>query len=139
MDQAAVIKYINDTFTGIESVEADGNTFFFYGANRQMPLATLVTKDDYDTVSNLNRPDVFRLNIGVSKATFVSLLGPPPAPPGPDGVIESDHDFTALDKIMPHPIYGNLFWVCVLNPGPATWPKVQDLLAEAYDRATRKA
>ena len=39
---------------------------------------------------------------------------------------------------MPHPVYGMMYWVCVLNPGAATFKKVEELLAEAYDMAVRK-
>lgn len=35
------------------------------------------------------------------------------------------YDFTALDTLMPHPVYGSLWWVCVLNPGPKSFETVQ--------------
>lgn len=37
------------------------------------------------------------------------------------GGVASVYDFTALDQIMPHPVYGKMFWVCVLNPSAATF------------------
>ena len=105
-----------------------------------MPFATIVTKDygDFDRASNLNRPGVFRLNIGVSKETYRSWFGPQPSPPGTAGVVDTGHDFTALDQIMPHPFYAPQSWVCVLNPSEATFQAVQPLLAEAYDLAVRR-
>ncbi len=40
---------------------------------------------------------------------------------------------------MPHPVYGRMYWVCVLNPSKATFAKeVQGLLAEAYALAVDK-
>ena len=40
---------------------------------------------------------------------------------------------------MPHPVYGRMYWVCVLNPSDETFAtKVQPLLAEAYDMAVVK-
>ena len=39
---------------------------------------------------------------------------------------------------MPHPVYGKMHWVCVLNPSAATFAKVQELLAEAYEMAVGK-
>ncbi len=138
MTEASLIQYITQTFAGVESVSADGGVFFFVGPERMIPFATLVTKDDYDKVSKLDRPGVFRLNVGVSKATFVSLLGAPPSASGADGIIAGDHDFTALDRLMPHPVYGSLFWVCVLNPGPAAWDTVKTPLVEAHARAAAK-
>jgi hypothetical protein len=38
--------------------------------DHRFPFATLVTSDEYDRFSDLNRPGVFRLNVGVSKRTF---------------------------------------------------------------------
>jgi hypothetical protein len=66
----------------------------------------MVVKDygEFDARSNLDRPGVFRLNIGISKKAYDSLF---PA--------DGDHDFTALDTLMPHPVYGVNHWVCVLN------------------------
>jgi hypothetical protein len=139
-NETEIIQYITDEFDNIHVVNGEGNSFFYYGPmvdDNKFPFATLVTKDDYDQVSNLNRPDVFRLNIGVSKASYLSLFGAPAPRPNANGIIESGYDYTALDQIMPHPIYGNMFWVSVLNPSPATFEKVQPLLAEAYDTAVR--
>ena len=103
-----------------------------------IPFATLMVNDINDQASNLNRPSVFRLNVGVSKDTYRSLFGPHPAPPGADGIVATGHDFTVLDQLLPHPVYAPQSWVCVLNPGNGTIQKVQELLAEAYDLSVRR-
>src|SRR5437763_14498011 len=106
MDEASIFQYITDTFDGVETASAEGYTFFFYGPDRKLPFATLVTRDnEYDRASHLDRPSVFRLNIGVSKDTYRSLFGPQPPRPGADGVVDTGHDFTALDQLLPHPVY----------------------------------
>jgi hypothetical protein len=51
---------------------------------------------------------VFRLSIGIGKATCRSLFGPPPARPTAGGVVATGHDFTSLDRWMPHPLYGRM-------------------------------
>jgi hypothetical protein len=143
MDEAALTRYITETFAGVDLVVSSGNTFFFYNPDpnvppdHRFPFVTLVTNDEYDQFSNLNRPDVYRLNIGVSKQTYRALFG---APPARDGAAEDGgHDFTALDQVMPHPVYGRQYWVCVLNPSATTFQDaVQPLLAEAYDLAVGK-
>ncbi len=94
-----------------------------------------MTGDNFDTASDLNRPGVFRLNIGVSKTTYLSLFGSPSGRPGSNGVVETGHDFTAINQIMPHPIYAGMFWICVLSPSETTFEKVKPFLAEAYTRA----
>ena len=137
MDEAAISRYLTDTFDNLQVEASDGNFFFFYGAERKFPFATLVTKDSYDTVSNLDRPEVFRLNIGITKPTFLSLFGTQPDRSGEADAGITVDDFTALDRLMPHPVYGSMFWVCVLNPCDATFQKtVQPLLAEAYELAS---
>ncbi|MGH2584005.1 MAG: DUF6194 family protein [Dehalococcoidia bacterium] len=144
MDEAAVTQYITDTFDGLDVAVASGDTFFFYDPgrslppDRRLPFATLVTSDAYDTASDLDRPSVFRLNVGVSPDTYRSLFGPQPSAPGADGVVATGHDFTALDQILPHPVYAPMSWICVLNPSDARFQAIRPFLAEAYDLAVRR-
>lgn len=132
MEENEITRYILDTFEGVETTENLGYTFFFYGSDRMLPFATIAsTGNSYEAVSNLDRPGVYRLNIGVSRQTFQSLFGG-------SKVDLNAYDFTALDAIMPHPDYAAQNYVCVLNPGETTFEKVRDLLAEAYDLAVRR-
>ncbi len=135
MNETSITQYITDTFHGVDLVVASGDTFFFYNPvselppDHMFPFVTLVTSDINDPFSDLNRPSVFRLNIGVSKQTYRSLFGA-------GGGDDSAYDFTALDQLMPHPVYGRMYWVCVLNPSDATFQEVvRPLLVEAYDMA----
>ena len=138
MNEDAIIRFIVDGFEGVQTITADGNTFFFYDPEHKFPFATLVTNDAYDQFSDLTRPSVFRLNIGISKQTYQSLFGAQPSS-GEGSRDERVHDFTALDQILPHPVYGRQYWVCVLSPNAAIFQAVvQPLLAEAYDRDVRK-
>jgi hypothetical protein len=150
MDPDALTQLISDTFPGVRTVIGEGiavgDRFFFYDPDgsldmqRQFPFATIVTKDygDYDCASNLNRPGVFRLNIGVSSDTYRSLFGPQPRPSVPGGGSDPGYDFTVLDQLLPHPVYAPQSWVCVLSPSEQTLEAVRPLLAEAYDRAVRR-
>jgi len=150
VNEAQISQYIKETFEGVDVVTDSGNSFFFYNPDsnvppdHRFPFVTLVTSDVYDQFSNLNRSSAFRLNIGISKQTFRSLFGEPLRPSGRDsaairGDPSSDYDFTALDQLMPHPVYGRMFWVCVLNPSDETFEtNVRQLLAEAYDMAVSK-
>jgi hypothetical protein len=138
MDETSIREYITGTFAGVDVVDAMGASFFFYDdPNHMFPFATLVTNDEHDQASNLSRPSVFRLNVGVSKQTFQSLFSSGSAHSDQGGE-KGGYDFTALDCIMPHPVYGKMYWVCVLNPSEETFKAVQKLLAEAYDMTVRK-
>jgi hypothetical protein len=52
--------------------------------------------------------------------------------------VGTGHDFTALDQLLPHPVYAPMSWVCVLNPSVATFEAVRPLLAEAYQLAVSR-
>ena len=132
MNESSVADYITKTFPGVETSTNFGYIFFFYGSDHKLPFATLASSDnDYDRISNLDRPGVFRLNIGVSKQTFQSLFGTVK-------VDVSSYDFTILDVIMPHPDYAQQYFICVLSPSEATFERIRALLAEAYDIAVRR-
>jgi hypothetical protein len=119
-------------FPGTLVVEADGDLFAIhdpdgdYEQNPRHGWATVVTSDAYDSASDLDRPGVYRLNIGLPRARFRELVDP-----------TADHDPTALDVLLPHPVYAGQNWVCVLNPD-RTWPLARQLLAEAHAFAVRK-
>jgi hypothetical protein len=138
MDEVAIGQYITTTFDGITTVSADGNLFFFYDPEQMFPFATLMINDVNDQFSDLSRPSIYRLNIGVSKETFRSLF-PQQTFASDEDLRESGYDFTVLDQVMPHPVYGRMHWVCILNPSTTTFETiVRPLLAEAYERDVSK-
>jgi hypothetical protein len=104
------------------------------------PFATLMTKDEaYDNSSNLDRPGVYRLNLGVGRATYRRLFGDKLPHLQPVGVVDTGHDFTVLDQLIPHPIYAPQAWVSILSPSDETFRDVvEPLLAEAYARSVRQ-
>jgi hypothetical protein len=139
----AIARYICRNFAGITPVAAWGETSFFYNPGKALSrgvyFATLKAKDgDNDKASRLDRDDVFRLNFGISKATYQQLLGPLPKRPGAGGVVATGHDFEALDVLLPHPVYGWMAWVSVLNPSPPTFDAIKPLLAASYELSVTK-
>lgn len=109
-----------------------GDTFIFAGPHKQrMPFATIVTKDypGFDTESRLDRPGVFRLNIGVGKAKFTELLGYLPAEHA------GDVDYAAVDTLIPHPAYAIQAWIAFVSPGPNTTDLAAALLLATHAKA----
>lgn len=150
MNENNIIEHIKENIDGVEAVSASresgapevawGDTFFIYDPDHRLigaqrfPFATIVTKDydGFDHASNLNRPGVFRVNVGVSSGTFDAMFGTARAP-------GAGYDFAALDTLLPHPVYAPQHWVSILNPSLDTFMNVvRPLLVEAYEMASAR-
>jgi len=123
-DAATITRYITETYPDTIATEAMGGTFFSCNEESWPNFATIATTDAFDDASDLDRDGVFRLNVGVTGRTFDRHVDP---------TVESDH--TALDRILPHPVYAKQLWISILNPSDATFRDVVlPLLTEAHDR-----
>lgn len=144
MDIDEIIEFI-DTLDGVLILKPQpgdgspeiswGDLFFFYAPEgvvpTTQPFATIVTKDYPDeTGSGLDRPGAFRVNIAAGAAEFRAWTGREPRDSAPD-----DTDPATADIVFPHPVYGGLGWLCVVNPGPRTTGAIRDLLRTAHDLA----
>ena len=132
--------FLVEELSGIVPLPTWGEVSYFYNPGRRLKrgtyLATIKEKDgENDRGSHLDRPGVWRLNIGVAKSTYQRMFGPPPPRPGKGAVIEGPWDFTQLDQVMPHPVYGWMGWIAVLSPSAPTWSNCQTLIRDAHDRA----
>ena len=126
-DPEAITRMILETWPETDMVEALGAKFFSLDPEKHFPnFATIVTTDEHDegAPSDLARPGVFRLNIGVGRETFEQLVGTVEEP-----------DYAAFDRLLPHPVYARQLWISILNPSDATFRGVvMPLLTEAHDR-----
>jgi hypothetical protein len=119
------------TTTCPDTVVATGlnATFFSLDESSWPNFTTIVTTDEHDmgSPSNLARPGVFRLNIGVGRATFQRLVGS-----------MTDPDDAELDRVIPHPVYAKQRWLAILNPSRRTFDEVvKPLIAEAHERLAK--
>jgi hypothetical protein len=109
-----------------------GDAFFSYAPDGRMPrttqpYGTIVTKNyPGDTASDLDPPGRWRVNVQVGRAALPGLLG-------------ERHDPATADVVLPHPVYGTLGWICVVNPGERTTGTVVRLLREAHEGARARA
>jgi hypothetical protein len=126
-DPEAITLLIRELYPETDVVEAMGATFFSLDPEKHWPnYATLVTTDEHDegAPSNLARPGVFRVNLGVGRATYQRLVGSMVGP-----------DYAAFERVLPHPVYAKQLWISILNPSDAMFRDVLlPLLAEAHDR-----
>ncbi|SFS65173.1 DUF6194 family protein [Marininema halotolerans] len=108
----------------VQCVKNFGYSLFFVGDDHRLPFVSIAHSDnDFDNVSNLDREGVFRLNIGVSKATFNDLNSCLP-----DGEI----DFSMVNVFLPHPHYASQHFVCILNPDGDHVVRTKQLIKEAH-------
>lgn len=134
LDVSTVVASADNGAPGV----AWGDVFFYAGPfngdepPQRLPFATIVTKDypGFDEASDLDRPGVFRLNVGVGRTSFQQLF---PDWSGVDGF-----DFTVPDVLLPHPVYWAQFWLSVVNPSRPRLEEIEPWLVQAHERATRR-
>jgi hypothetical protein len=125
-DRDALIQLIRETWPDAVVATIESAAFFSLDEKHWPNFATVVWTDEHDegAPSNLSRPGVYRLNIGVGKETFQRLVGAITQP-----------DYAAFDRVLPHPVYAKQRWISILNPSEATLQEtVMPLLTEAHDR-----
>jgi hypothetical protein len=128
-DPDEITSWLTTTYPDTVIAQALDATFFSLTDQHWPNFATIVTTDEHDmgTPSNLARPGVFRLNIGVGKETFQRFVGSIAEP-----------DYAELDRVLPHPVYAKQRWLAILNPSRQTFDEVvKPLIAEAYERLVR--
>jgi hypothetical protein len=124
-------------FEHLHAKKTWGETSLFFNPEKKSPngayFLTLKERDgENDKASELDREGIFRVSFGISPTTYESIFGPKPPRPAKGGVVQTGHDFTENNHLMPHPIYAWMNWVQILNPSTKTWESMQDLIEESY-------
>jgi hypothetical protein len=129
MNQTEVEAFVS----GMQDVQREDNygyVFFFVGDDHLLSFVTVANADnEWDNVSNLNREGVFRVNIGISRETFDTLIGEPSEPV----------DYSVLNTFLPHPEYAKQNFICILNPEGQNAEKTKELIREAHAIAAKRA
>lgn len=138
-----VLTYTTSNYEGVIVDKNWGEKGLFYNPDGKLPkgiyILTFKEKDGpNDKASNINRPGVYRLNLGISKQTFSNMFGEIPKRPSAGKIVDTGHHFESLDEIMPHPVYGWMAWVSVLNPSKSTFEKLKPLIHEGIELAKIK-
>lgn len=141
--QEEILKRVQEQFNGLVINHNWGEVGLFYNPEGILPkgvyVLTIKDKDGkHDCASNLDREGVFRLNVGISKETFELHFGKRPARPKAGEVIDLPYDFTQLNTILPHPVYGWMSWISVLNPDESKFQLLKPFIEEGYSLAIQK-
>ncbi len=138
-----IIKICHERLPGTVIVDAWGERGIFYNPEEKLKrgvyVMTVKQKDgDNDKSSQLNREGIYRINTGISKFRFKETFGYIPARPEAGGIVDMPYDFTVENKIIPHPVYAWMGWICVLNPAEKTIEKFMEYIDESYEMAKVK-
>lgn len=138
-----VLEYCLKELEGTVLVSSWGERGIFYNPDNKLKrgvyVLTVKEKDgENDKGSDLNRENVYRVNLGVRKDTFVKMFGVMPKRPVKSGIVDMPYDFSVINKIIPHPVYAWMGWICVLNPSEDIFEKLKPLIQEAYEYAKEK-
>jgi len=134
--------YILETFQDVYPLSTWGEKSFFLNPENKFKrgtyFATIKQKDgENDKASNLSQENIYRLNIGISKDMYLSLFDSLPKRPSKGGIILGNYNFQKKDIILPHPIYGWMGWISILNPSQKTFKNCKSLLKNAYLKALK--
>lgn len=143
MEPQDIIKYCHKSMEGTVCVNAWGEEGIFYNpANvlkRGVYIMTVKQKDgENDKGSYLDRPGIYRVNTGIGKKKFKEFFGFIPERPAAGKIVDMKYDFTETNRILPHPVYAWMGWVCVLNPTEETFRKFYPLIQDAYELGKKK-
>jgi hypothetical protein len=143
MTPEQIITKISSQLDGVIPKSSWGETSLFYNPGKKLPngvyFCTVKENDgDNDKSSNLSREGIYRVSIGVSKDTYESKFGVKPKRPPKGGIVDTGHDFTKTNMLMPHPIYAWMSWVCVLSPTQELFNEIYPLIVEAHGNAMLK-
>jgi hypothetical protein len=143
VDAADVIAALQAKFAGLSPKASWGETSLFFNPGGVLPSGVyFCTVKDHDgandKASQLDRPGVFRVALGLPRNRYEELFGPRPPRPPKGGVVMTGHDFTVTNVVMPHPVYAWMCWVQVLSPSADTFAEMHPLFTASYDAVLAK-
>lgn len=120
-----------------------GEQALFYNRDNRLPhgvyFCTIKDHDGpNDRASQLDRPNVYRVSLGLPPARYNALFGDKPPRPTHAAPAAVTHDPLLMNALQPHPVYAWMGWACVLNPTTGWLSANQALIAEAHDHARLK-
>lgn len=143
MDPKSILAQLSTALPGVVQKPSWGETALFYNPGRVLPngvyFFTLKDRDGAnDCASNLDRKDVFRISFVLQRERYTALFGSLPGRPEKGGVVATGHDFTKLDELMPHPVYGWMAWAQILSPSAQQFEQIFPLIEAAHGMAVGK-
>tara|TARA_A200000159_G_scaffold159823_1_gene178990 strand:+ start:2703 stop:3215 length:513 start_codon:yes stop_codon:yes gene_type:complete len=134
MKPLELVDLLASRFHGLVAKSSWGETALFYNPSQLLPsgvyVATVKEHDgDNDRASQLDRPGIYRFSVGIGNVAYGRRFGVKPARPLKGEVVATGHDFTAVDVVLPHPVYAWMGWISILSPSSESirqlWPDIE--------------
>lgn len=143
IEKGLLYHHLLSNFKDLVAIQSWGEDALFYNPGGKKPrgiyFCTFKEKDGpNDKASELNRGGIYRFNVGISKQDYTLMFGSVPKRPSKGGVIETGHDFRQINVITPHPVYGWMHWISVLNPSKKTIETLSPIIERSYQLAVKK-
>jgi hypothetical protein len=140
IDPVELVERILDRYDGTVVLESWGERSVFYNPGGALPrgtyFATIKDHDgENDRASQLDRPGIYRLAIGVGARAYEHRFGTRPRRPNKGDAVDLPIDFTVVDEVQPHPVYAWMGWTQLLSPSEERWPLITELLDLGHARA----
>jgi hypothetical protein len=105
MDADTLLDPVRSRYDGLVLHESWGERALFYNPDGRLPrgayFLTVEERDgDNDRASDLDRPGVFRVSVGLPRAVYRERFGSLPERPSKGGVVDTDAEFTAIDELI---------------------------------------
>ena len=142
MEPEEILNHITKRYPDTVVLSAWGEKAVFYNPKNKLKrgvyFATVKEKDGvHDKASNLNRPNVYRLSIGIPRDVYLQMFKRVPMRPHKGGVVETGNDFTSLDVFLPHPVYAWMGWITINNPSEGRLTEILMLMDKAIEKAKK--
>lgn len=143
MQAGEIISDCLKNLRGTVFAESWGEKGVFYNPERKLKrgIYTLTVKEkngDHDKASKLDRPGIYRINLGIRKKTFEELFSAVPKRPAAGETVAMPFDFSVTNTILPHPVYAWMGWICILSPDKNGFERLKPYIKESYALALEK-
>jgi hypothetical protein len=143
MPPEMIVAEICHSLAGVIPKKAWGETALFYNPGHTLPhgvyFCTLKESDgENDRASHLDRDGVYRLSFGLPLNVYSTLFGKKPPRPAKGSIVNTGHDFSQEDILMPHPVYAWMGWVQILSPRLPSFEGIRPLIIQAHQAARVK-
>ena len=140
ISEKEIITWALDKHDDVYLKHTYGESSLFYNPNHLFKngvyFLTLKNNDGpNDKSSKLEREGIYRLSFSIPKENYEIDFGETPIRAKKGKTIDLDYDFSELNRLMPHAVYGWINWLMVLSPSDDVFESCQQYIEMSYQKA----